>query len=66
MRGHYSVSIKDVKGKYYPYRFDLSELKYIDTKTRDIVYGYFRIQQIEMELLIPEEVINFCLLYYWD
>ena len=64
--GHYSIPIKDLMGKYYPYRFDLGALKYIDSATKDIVYGYFRIHLDEMEQISPKEVMNVCLLYYFD
>ena len=39
--GHFSIAIRDLIGKNYPYRFDLGALKYIDSTTRDIVYEYF-------------------------
>ena len=64
-KGHFSISIKDLMGKYYPYRFDLSVLKYVDTKTRDIVYGYFRNHQSKIDYLIPHQVIDVCLIYYF-
>ena len=63
-RGHWSISMKDLMGEYYPYRFDLNVLKDVDVKTRDIVYGYFRNEQSDINQIIPNDVIDICLVYY--
>ena len=52
----------------YPHRskFDLSVLKYVDAKTKDLVYGYFRIKlSFKDTPNIPNELIDICVVYFF-
>ena len=65
--GHYLLPLSEIMGKWYPSKFDLDVLKYVDIHTKDIVYGYFRDQSNEFgQRLIPNGVIDICLLYFFD
>ena len=64
-KGHYVISIQDLMGDYYPFRFDLGVLKGVDSKIKDVVYGYFRSEQSGIQQIIPNDVIDVCLVYYF-
>ena len=62
---HYELPLSTVMGDYYPSVFDLRVLKYVDDRTRSIVYGYFRDQYNKILQIVPDEIIDICLLYFF-
>ena len=65
IRGHYTLPLSTVMGDWYPFQFDLKALKYVDTHTRNIVYGYFRDKYDGILENMPNDIIDICLLYFF-
>ena len=64
-KGHYTLPIFTIMRDSYNTEFDLGLLKFIDSRTRYIVYGYFRDKTRDIMHIIPNEVIDICLVYFF-
>ena len=65
IKGHYELPLLKIMGDLYQSKFDLSALKYVDSRTRNIVYGYFRNEYDGVLQFIPNEIIDICLVYFF-
>ena len=65
MKGHYSLPLMTIMGEWYPGQFDLTVLKYVDDRTRNSVYGYFREESYRLDQILPNEIVDICLVYFF-